>query len=263
MAAVRRSQPGTVPLVRALSKLGLCSRRQAIDLVLAGRVAVDGIVVTDPGLPVVPERSRFVFDGVTAERPEALTLLLYKPRGVVSTRRDPQGRPTVFDLVAGWGRHLAAVGRLDLATSGLLLLTSETALADWLCDPGSGVPRVYLVTVRGEVNDEAVARALAGVVERGEKLTAAAVTVRKRSRRESHLVVTLCEGRNREIRRLFAALGHEVTALKRVGFGPLTLGELAPGEARELSRDELRRAFPAWPGWKRTEAKRGIVPATR
>jgi 23S rRNA pseudouridine2605 synthase len=148
----------------------------------------------------------------------------------------------VFDLVSGVEGHLVAVGRLDLATSGLLLLTTDTRLADRLTDPKHRVPRVYTVTVRGEFSDEAAASLTRGMDIGGERMAADEVTIRKRSRRETHLVVRLHEGRNREIRRLFEALGHGVTSLRRVAFGGLELGSLQPGQWREVGPDELQDA---------------------
>jgi 23S rRNA pseudouridine2605 synthase len=230
---------GRVPLARALSKLGICSRSDAEERILAGRVAVGGIVVRDPGRPVVPERARITLDGVPARRRAWRLLLLNKTRGTVTTRRDPEGRPTVFDLLGEDGRGLIAVGRLDLATTGLLLLTTDTQLAHRLTDPASGIVRRYVATVRGSLPDEAAGRMVQGIGD----LRADSVRVRKRSGRETHLVIELREGRNREIRRLCAAVGHEVTALKRVAFGGLELGGLAPGQWRSVSRDELDRAF--------------------
>jgi 23S rRNA pseudouridine2605 synthase len=230
---------GTVPLARALSKLGLASRSEAVALVRAGRVEVDGRRVDDPAAPIVPERARLVIDGVARDRAPRVAIALHKPRGVVTTRRDPEGRPTVYELVRDLKMHLATVGRLDWASTGLLILTNDTRLADALTDPARGVPRVYLVTVRGEVSDAAAAQAEAGVDAGGERLAARRVTVRKRSRRESHLVVELVEGRNREIRRLLGALGHEVTRLMRVSFGSVELGTLAPGRWRRLEDAEL------------------------
>lgn len=236
MSAARRLPPGRVALARALSKLGIASRAEAVRLVEAGRVRVDGVVAHDASVPVVPERIHVEIDG---EVPEAaarsLTVMLHKPRGVVTTSRDPEGRPTVFDLVADAGVRLVAVGRLDLATSGLLLLTTSTRLAAWLTDPANRVPRVYLVTVRGPVSEAECARLAAGI----DDLRAESAVVRKRSSRETHLVVTLTEGKNREVRRLFEAIGHEVTRLKRVAFGGLELGALPPGRWRELTPREF------------------------
>jgi 23S rRNA pseudouridine2605 synthase len=235
----------TVPLARAMSKLGIASRAQAIAAVLAGRVKVGGRVVSDPRHPVNPERVRIVVDDTAVDRAAWRTLLLNKPRGVVTTRRDPEGRKTVYDVLVDVGGWLAPVGRLDAATSGLLLLTNDTKLADWLMDPSNSVVRVYRVTVRGRVSDDERARLEAGIVDRGEELRAEQVTIRKASGRETHLVVRLTQGKNREIRRMCASIGHEVTALARVAIGKLELGTLGPGKWREVSRGEIRGAFPA------------------
>ena len=242
-----RRPPGTVSLERALSKLGIASRTEARRWVEAGRVTVDGRPATDPLAPVVPERIRIEVDGQPAGRAEALTVLLHKPRGVVTTRSDPEGRPTVYSCLDGLETYISPVGRLDAATSGLLLLTNDTRLADWLTDPANGVPRVYLVTVEGELSDATARRLEEGIEERGERLTARSVQIRKRSRRETHLVIELTEGKNREIRRMLAAVRHEVTRLKRVSIGKLELGDLEPGRWREISAEELRAAFPGAP----------------
>jgi 23S rRNA pseudouridine2605 synthase len=243
----RRSRRGHVPLDRAVSKLGLASRTQARVLIAEGRVTVDGIRATSPDAQVVPERVAITIDGAAVQAPGPLTIVLHKPRGVVTTRSDPDGRKTVFDLIADVPVPVMPVGRLDLATSGLLILTNDTRFADWLTDPASGVPRVYLVTVKGRADDATVETLRGGVSVDGELLTAAAAEVRKASNRESHLVVTLTEGRNREVRRMLAATGHPVTRLRRVEYGGLALGTLAPGAWREVTSDELRRAFPGRP----------------
>ncbi|HEX9942312.1 MAG TPA: pseudouridine synthase [Thermoanaerobaculia bacterium] len=245
--ANERRRPGFVPLERALSKLGLASRAEARELIRAGRVAVDGQAETDPLREVVPERVRIEIDARPVRRAEPLTVLLNKPRGVVTTRSDPEGRPTVYGCLEGLNAHVVPVGRLDAATSGLLLLTNDTRFADWLTDPRNEVPRVYLVTVLGELADETARRLEEGIEDSGERLAARSVQVRKRSRRETHLVIELTEGKNREIRRMLAAVGHEVTRLKRVSFGGLELGELAPGKWRMISDEELRAAFPGAP----------------
>lgn len=243
----KRRKPGHVSLERALSKLGLASRSEARDLIRAGRVVVDGRTETDPSQEVVPERIRIAIDGRPIQRAEPLTILLHKPRGVVTTRSDPQGRPTVYGCLEDLDAYVVPVGRLDAATSGLLLLTNNTRFADWVTDPANGVPRVYLVTVRGELSDETAGRLEEGIEESGEILAARSVTIRKRSKRETHLIVELTEGKNREIRRMLAAAGHEVTRLKRVSFGGLELGDLEPGKWRVISIDELRVAFPGAP----------------
>jgi 23S rRNA pseudouridine2605 synthase len=235
--------PGRVPLARALSKLGILSRARASAAICDGRVRVDGRLVRDPRRLVVPERILVSLDEAAAAGVGWRAVMLNKPPGVLTTRRDPSGRRTVYDLLDEDARGLVAVGRLDLATTGLLLFTSDTQLANWITDPVNAVPRVYVVTVRGEVRADAVARLTSGVRSRGDLLRASAATLRKASARESHLMVELREGKNREVRRLLEAIGHEVTGLARVQLGGLTLGDLAPGHTRELSRAEVMRAF--------------------
>jgi len=222
-----------------LSKLGIASRTQTRDWARSGRLKVNGRTVTDPQFPVTPELDRFTVDGKPAVKDPWTTIMLNKPGSVVTTRSDEKGRKTVFDLLPPEFKSLHAVGRLDMASTGLLLLTNDTRLSAWLTDPANAVPRVYAVTVSGCVTEEELAKAAAGIMDEGELLKPSSLTLRKSSGRESHLMVELTEGKNREIRRLFAALGHEVTRLKRVSFGSLTLGDLEPGDFRRLSRGEL------------------------
>jgi 23S rRNA pseudouridine2605 synthase len=226
---------GTVPLNRALSKLGILSRSAATLAILAGRVRVDGRVILAPATLVVPERAHIELDGGHTHKAAWRTILFHKPRGVVTTRRDPEGRPTVYDVLGDAGTGLVAVGRLDLATTGLLLLTTDTQLANWLTDPVNDVARQYVVTVRGRVT--------AGELE----CLTGHITLRKASERESHLLVELREGKNRQVRRMFAGIGHEVTSLKRVRFGGMDLGALPPGGHREILRKEIGKAFPGAP----------------
>jgi pseudouridine synthase len=226
-----------VALERALSKLGLASRSDARRLIRDGAVTVNGRAVTNPLAPVVPERDAIALSGTPARRRAWRTIAFHKPRGCVTTRRDPQGRPTVFDLLGDAGTGLVAVGRLDLATSGLLLLTTDTQLAERLTNPENGIIRRYVVTVRGRVGDEDLEVLRTGV----NGLQAADVAIRKSSNRETHLIVELTEGKNREIRRLFAAVDREVTRLLRVAYGPIELGSLQPGRWRELSAGDFAR----------------------
>ena len=235
-----------IALDRALSKLGLATRTEARTLIAAGRVQINGRVVRDPARLVLPERVRISIDGEERQRAEPITIALHKPRGVVTTRRDPEGRKTVYDLITDLDAHVVPVGRLDFATSGLLLLTNDTRFADWLTNPDNAVPRVYLVTVRGRVTEDEASGLEHGIGDRDETLQARDVTIRKTSNRESLLIVELVEGRNREIRRMMKAINHEVTRLRRVQVGGLSLEGLAPGQWRRLSKAELRRAFPAF-----------------
>ena len=241
----------TVPLERALSKLGIATRSQARALIAGGHVRVNGRVTRDPLAAVIPERIALEIDGRPIAAAKRVTIALHKPRGVVTTRRDPEGRTTVYDLLRDCPHHVVPVGRLDFATSGLILLTNDTRLADWLTDPGNEVRRVYLVTVRGRVAVDDVAKLetgvrvprVAGSRAEAELLRARSARIRKASNRETHLVLELTEGRNREIRRLLAAIGHEVSQLRRVQVGGLSLGDLAPGAWRLIADAELRRAF--------------------
>src|SRR5215472_11632232 len=148
---------GRVPLNRALSKLGVLSRAQATAAILSGRVRVWGRVVQTPAALVTPETDRIEVDGHRAHQTQWRTILFHKPRGVVTTRSDPEGRPTIYSVLGAAGEGLVAVGRLDFATSGLLLLTSDTQFAHWLTDPTNEIPRVYVVTVRGRVTPDAIA----------------------------------------------------------------------------------------------------------
>ena len=222
-------------LDRALSKLGIASRSEAKQLIADGRVRVAGRVVRDAARFVVPEQDAITVDGAKARRREWRTIAFHKPKGVVTTRHDPDGRPTVFDVLGDAAESLVAVGRLDMASTGLLLLTTDTQLANSLTDPSNSIVRRYITTVRGAFDDEDARRMTDGIDGR----RAHSVIVRKRSARETHLIVELVEGKNREVRRMLESLGHPVTKLMRVAFGRVELGQLQPGEWRELRRAEV------------------------
>jgi 23S rRNA pseudouridine2605 synthase len=257
-------KPGQVSLDRALSKLGIASRTEARKWILAGLVRVNGVLRKSPGFSVTPERAQIEIEGEGGLQPTVLetrVFLLYKPRGVVTTHSDEKGRPTVFSLTKDLELHLIAVGRLDWATSGLLLLTNDTQFSSWLTDPRNQIVRTYVVTVRGLVTpSELEALTLAeGIEDRGEILRSESIVLRKASSRESHLIVRLTEGKNREIRRMFLKFGHEVMALKRVSYGSIELGALRPGEYREIKPNELHCAFPE-AKYKQSPQKQRIAP---
>jgi 23S rRNA pseudouridine2605 synthase len=233
-----------VPLYRALSKLGYVSRTVARAIIEAGEISVDGKCFCDPDLLVSIETANIVHKK-TLIKPEPLcVIMLYKPRGVITSRKDEQGRATVYSLLPPEFQSLHCVGRLDWATSGLLILTNNTLLSSWLTDPQSAVPRVYVVTVRGLMTAEQAEKMHKGIEDGKQELKSDAVILRKSSNRESHLVMTLTEGKNREVRRLCSSVGHEVTKLKRVSYGALALGSMAPGEYRKLNSEEIIAAFP-------------------
>jgi len=233
-----------VPLYRALSKLGYTSRTQALAMITAGEISVDGTKCSDPEQLISLQSTKIYHNGSLIKREELKMIMLYKPKGIITSRKDEQDRPTVYSLLPPELHSFHCVGRLDWATSGLLLLTNNTSLSSWLTDPENGIPRIYVVTVRGLITEEQAKQMQGGIVDDNQELKSDAVVVRKTSRRESHLVMTLTEGKNREVRRLCSSVGHEVTKLKRVAYGALTLGNLSPGEHRELSKDELIAAFP-------------------
>ena len=225
---------------RLLSKLGIASRSTAQEWIRAGRVRINHRLVRLPGTWVSWPGDSLVVDGKPVEEPGKRFIIFHKPKGLLTTHEDEQGRRTIFDVLPRELRALHAVGRLDQATSGLLLLTNDSALSSFLTDPKQQVPRLYLVTVRGEVTDDGRQAAIVGLLDQGEALRCESVTIQKRSGRESHLEVTLAEGKNREIRRLFKALGHEVTRLRRIQYGPFVLSDLQPGHWREIAIEEAR-----------------------
>ena len=246
-----RVQKGVVRLDRALSKLGLASRAEAKRLIADGRVRVAGRVVRNASRLVTPEQDRIVVDGRVAHTVRWRTIAFHKPRGIVTTRRDPEGRRTVFDVLGDDGRSLVAVGRLDMASTGLLLLTTDTQLANYLTDPDNAIVRRYVVTVRGAVEEAAVQRMMSGI----DGLRARSALVRKRSARQTHLIVELVEGKNREIRRMLDALGHEVTKLMRIAFGGVELGPLQPGEWRGLTRGEIGVEWTTRRNYRRSRSR--------
>lgn len=233
--------PAAVSLARALSKLGLCSRSQAEEAVRAGRVTVNGVVRREPTLRVDMDRDRLALDGRAATAARRVYLALNKPRGLVTTRDDPQGRETVFSCLAGADLPpVNAVGRLDRASEGLLLLTNDTRWGQRVLDPATHLEKVYHVQVDAVPDAATLARMEAGVDDAGERLTARRVAPLRSGGRTAWLEVALDEGRNRHIRRLCAALGLEVLRLVRVSIGPLALGDLAKGAWRHLTPAEKR-----------------------
>lgn len=228
-------------LARALSKLGICSRSQAEQAVRDGRVRVNGRRVTDSSLRVVPESDAITIDGAATSALEKTYLMLNKPRGVLTTRRDPSGRVTVYDQFADAALpFLGPVGRLDQASEGLLLFTNDTQWANAITAPASHVRKTYHVQVDA-VPDAALLTALRqGVADGdGERLAAVRVEMLRAGTRHGWLLIELDEGRNRQIRRMLEGCGVQVLRLVRVAVGPLPLGDLAKGAWRRLSAAEV------------------------
>lgn len=220
----------------------------------AGRVRVNGHVVTELGTRIDPAADRVEVDGRPVDIPPPRWLALHKPAGYLTTRRDPGGRPTVYDLLPGRYRSLIYVGRLDRDSEGLLLLTNQGDVVHRLLHPRHGVERVYDVDVEGSVSEAALRRLRDGV--RLEDGIARAQRVSRRDTpRPGSLRLTLTEGRKREVRRLLAAVGHPVRRLVRVRYGPVSLGELPPGAWRVLSDEETRAlSEPGRPDGRRADA---------
>jgi 23S rRNA pseudouridine2605 synthase len=234
-------------LAKYLAHAGVASRRRAEVIIAAGRVTVDGVIITDPARDtddthLVMVDGQLVAIGSAGE--ERAVWLVHKPRGVVSTARDTHGRPTVVGMVRAPGRRLYPVGRLDADTTGLVLLTDDGELANHLTHPRYEVSKVYVVHVgRGgiAVPEQALRQLREGVVL-DDGITSPAEV---RQLKPGILEITLHEGRNRQIKRMCAEVGHPVARLKRVAFGPLRLGDLPEGQARQLSPAEVQRLHDA------------------
>jgi len=223
-------------LAKYLAHAGVASRRAAETVIAAGRVSVDGEIVLDPAR-AVDEHNRVIVDGRALDGLEARVLYaLNKPLGVVSTARDPHGRPTVLELVPAEGLRLYPVGRLDADSSGLILLTNDGELANRLTHPRFEVEKTYRATLGGAPVGDGVLRALRRGVELEDGPTAPA---RVRRIGMGLIEITIHEGRNRQVRRMCEAAGRPVLALERVAFGPLRLGGLAAGEQRRLTEREI------------------------
>ena len=247
---------GPLSLARALSKFGVCSRAEAERWIEAGRVSVDGEVVRWPARRLDPRRQQVQVDGRrVGDDTERVVLALHKPAGYVTTRVEPGGRPTVYDLLGDVGRWVFPVGRLDRDSAGLLIVTNDHRLGQRLTDPEHRVPKTYHVRVEG-VPEEAALGALRSGVELGDGTRTRPARLRAlgSGRDGTWLEVVLTEGKNRQVRRMCAAVGHEVRELVRVRIGELELGDLAPGRWRSLGPDDvtLLEARPAAAGGERS-----------
>lgn len=249
-----------VRLQKVIAASGLASRRKAEEWIAQGRVTINGKIVRELGTRVDPERDHVKVDGrhIKGIEPYAY-LLLNKPKGIVSTLNDPEGRPTIQNLLHGVTLRVFPVGRLDFDTEGLMLLTNHGELAQALLHPRYHVAKVYLAKVKGVLNDEEISQ-LARGVKLEDGMTAPAIVKKVRKAEEnSWLEVTIYEGRKHQIKRMFEVVGHPVLKLKRIKFGPLSLGDLLPGEFRYLTDREantLRAIFK----YKQEQEAEGVQP---
>jgi 23S rRNA pseudouridine2605 synthase len=239
---VKKPGPGTRPLKtleRVLSKAGLGSRTDARKWIGAGRVKVNGKLIQTPDHWVDLARDKVTLDDQPVQARKKLYLLLYKPTGYITTFKDPEGRPTVYDLIQDAGRWVVPVGRLDQDTSGLLLLSSDTHFAERVTNPDYKVPKTYLVKASTLVGDQQLQQLREGVILSDGSTQPAEVTRVRDSAKHSFIEITIHEGRNRQIRRMMEAIGSKVLKLVRVAIGGLLIGDLPIGQYRELTPAEV------------------------
>lgn len=240
-----RKIAAAVRLQKVLASAGLGSRRQCEELILAGRVEVDGRVVAELGVRVDPFRQEIRVDGERIRLQRLVYYAVNKPSGVVCTHRDPSGRPRVIDLVPADKERLFPVGRLDLQSEGLILLTNDGELANRLTHPRYGVEKTYRVQVAGQPTAEVLAKLQQGVWSSEGKLKAERIKVLGKHKQSAFLEMVLAEGRNREIRRMLARVGHKVLKLTRLSVGPIRLGKLKAGQSRPLTSEEINALYEA------------------
>lgn len=236
--------PQLKTLDRVLSKSGLGSRTDARKWIAAGRVKVNGKLIQSPDHWVDFARDKVTFDNRPVARAESIYLLLYKPTGYITTFKDPEGRPTVYDLVHDAGRWVVPVGRLDLDTSGLLLLTSDTQFAERITNPDYKVAKTYLVKASTLLSDAQLQQLRAGVTLSDGRTQPAQVQRVRDSAKYSFIEITLHEGRNRQVRRMIEAIGSKVLKLVRTQIGGLRIGDLRIGTYRELTHAEVAALQP-------------------
>ena len=243
-AATPRPLSGPQRLNKILAAAGLGSRRQVEQLITDGRIEVDGQPVTDLATKIDPETAKLTFDGSALKIFRPVYFALNKPVGVLSTNSDPSGRMRIIDLVNVKERIFSA-GRLDRSSEGLMLLTNDGELVQRLCHPRYGIQKLYLATVQGEITQADLEKLIRGVRLSEGYAKVDAVKLRKQRSGAADLEIALSEGKNREIRRILARLGHKVVALKRLAIGPLRLGPLPTGGWRPLTRHEVEALYAA------------------
>jgi 23S rRNA pseudouridine2605 synthase len=229
-------------LDRVLSRFGLASRTAARQVILAGRIKVNGRIVRDPDVWVEPRNDSIHLDGKRLKRARKLYLLFYKPKGVITSHGDPDSRKTVYDCLGPEMAWVSPVGRLDKDTTGLLLLTNDTEFTDRVTDPSSQIPKTYLLKTNVLVGDELIVRMAQGLeMKRGDWARPQSVRRVEDRGKYSWLEIVLTEGKNREVRRMLEAVGLKALKLVRTRIGPCTLEGLQVGQWRPLRPSELRR----------------------
>jgi 23S rRNA pseudouridine2605 synthase len=231
-------------LQKYLAEAGVASRRASEQIILSGRVTVNGQVVQELGSKVDPAHDKVAVDGRLVRPKKKLYLALHKPKGYLCTKRDPEGRRTIADLLPREWENVQSVGRLDNDSEGLIFLTNDGDFSLKLTHPRYGIRKKYIVTVLGRVEPSLLARFLAGIEDAGELLKVAKARILSANNSRSVVELELAEGKNREIRRLFAAVDLEIERLQRVSIGPIKLGELPAGKWRILTETEIKSLLP-------------------
>lgn len=228
-------------LQKVLAKAGVASRRKAEELIRQGKIRVDGRVVTEMGIKVDPEIQSVECEGIPLDsQEEKVYILLHKPVGYLSTVDDPQGRPIVTDLLKNIKERVYPVGRLDLDTEGALLLTNDGELAQRILHPSHEVNKTYVAKVKGSPGNKKLDALSKGIELEGRKTWPANIEVLKSKAGSTTIQITIHEGRKRQVRKMFDAIGHPVMKLKRTAYGQLELGELGPGKYRFLTPADIK-----------------------
>jgi len=257
-------------LQKVLAAAGVGSRRDCEELILEGRVDVDGQIVQKLGTRVDPLTQRIRVDGTTLPAPRRVYYMLNKPAGVLCTNNDPSGRARAIDLIRS-NERLFTVGRLDQASEGLIILTNDGELSNKLTHPRYGIEKVYRARVAGMPEPAILAKLKRGIHFADGYAKVSDVRIKSREKQSSVLEIVLCEGRNREIRRLLARIGHKVLSLTRIAMGPLRLGELPSGAHRQMTREEVKSLRHAAlepveeltrPTTRKSSSRRGRRPGT-
>jgi 23S rRNA pseudouridine2605 synthase len=237
MALPASGQP--LRLNQAIAKTGFCSRRKADELIADGKVSINGQICTDFNTRVDEAKDVLTINGQRLNFQQLAYVALNKPKGVVTTSSDEKGRPTVVELLPAELRHLKPVGRLDMYSEGLLILTNDGHLAMKLTHPRHHLPKRYIVSVKGSVSDASLRKLQHGMMLEDGPTQPAKVNLLNRGKDATKVEISIAEGRNRQLRRMFEALGHDVRSLVRVAIGGLQLGHMVPGTWRHLTSQEV------------------------
>ncbi len=234
----------SIRLQKYIAQCGISSRRKAEEYISAGRIAIDGVIIREMGTQVIPGENVITFDGKPIKaREELVYYLLNKPKGYVTTLADPQGRPIVTSLIKTRNARLFPVGRLDLDTEGALILTNDGEFAQKIQHPSHEINKTYEALVKGRPHQDKISQLERGIFLEGKMTSPASVSVKAKIADNCLMRIIIHEGRKRQVKKMFAFIGHPVLQLKRTAYGKLTLGRIAPGGYRQLNPSELNKIF--------------------